>query len=80
MPAVSGGAKGPRYMRGKMLEGDQSVITVIVLGHSAFRGLFSPPCGVIPGRRNSGFALSIQYRDPCGTASMYRDIYMPNPI
>ena len=43
-----------------MLERDQSVITVIVLGHSAFRGLFCPSCGVIPGKRNSEFALPIQ--------------------
>ena len=43
MPAVVGGAKGLRYLRRKMLEGDQSVITAIVLGYSAFRGLLSPP-------------------------------------
>ena len=43
MLAVVGGAKGLRYLRRKMLEGDQSVITAIVLGHSAFRGLLSPP-------------------------------------
>ena len=43
MPAVGGGAKGPRYLRGEMLEGDQSVITVIVPGHSTFLRLLSPP-------------------------------------
>ena len=37
------GGERARYLRGKMLEGDQSVNTVIVPGHPAFGGLFSPP-------------------------------------
>ena len=45
-----------------MRERDGFVIAVIALDHSAFRELLSPPpsCGVMPGRRNSKFALSIQ--------------------